>query len=71
MLYGDGPSSGRCHGTYGTRGLRCHGQSCFEVIESGKKVRRTRYWCDRRHSNFDPFADDCPLERGGSGKQGR
>lgn len=58
------PARGSNHGSIDTEGLPCDGRMCFEVIESGRRVKKVKYWCCARHSHFDPFDKELECPRG-------
>ena len=60
---------GPVHASVETKGLFCDGQGCFEVMESGKRVKKVKYWCSAAHQHFDPWDESwkCPRFEGTGG----
>lgn len=47
-----------------TKGCKCDGQKCFEVlIRKHKMGDEVRYWCSNMRGYFDPFNSKCPKGR--------
>lgn len=69
MGFYDDNCRGAVHSTPETKGLLCDGQPCFEVLESGKVVKKVKYWCSTAHQHFDPRDEEwiCPRGFGGTG----
>ena len=41
------------------RGTKCDNCRCMTVIERGKRIRITEYWCGQLHSVIDPHEVTC------------